>query len=158
MMSVRVVAGLGALLVLAFAGCGGDGKDGGDTSVAAGDAKPAATAGSDAESAGPWVAKTSGSVSSSPGANFTLKANGSDFFTVVESLCNNYEVTCVVKPKSLVDEGIAIEIAGTSAEETFADLAEKAGLSIEKTGDAEWTIVRPGSEDAESETVRMQSF
>ena len=99
-----------------------------------------------------------GAITSTIGEGLTLSATRSDFYSVIQSICDAFEVSVRVQPKGLVDEEITVGLSGESVESLMSELAEKAGLVCEPAADGVWTVTRPGYEDAAAETIRMSDY
>ena len=97
-------------------------------------------------------------VSTLLGEQFELTATKSDFYSVLKSICNHYEISCDVKPKWLLDRGITLKLSGSTIEVVLQQLSEQSGLAHEKLGEKRWMLVLPGRESSESETVQMDNF
>lgn len=120
---------------------------------------PNPTASESSLSASPWSdGPGNGSVSSIQGDQLSLTARKCDFYSVVHHICNRYEVNCVVRPASLVDREISLEIGGNDAATTFTELADVAGLECVQKTEVLWSLSLPGSDDAKEELIRMSDF
>lgn len=107
----------------------------------------------------PWDSGDSfGSMTTEYGETFVLDSSKSDFYSIVEDICNHFEISVVVQPVWLLDRGLTIKLEGTEAKEVLGQLAEKSGLELKESDEGGFTLMLPGHDSDASETVTMEDY
>ncbi|MHC4407224.1 MAG: hypothetical protein ACYTG0_47040 [Planctomycetota bacterium] len=125
---------------------------------------------SDENNEGPWITIQEDEIGSAgAGAHFeddgTVKRKffsiNEEFSTLLEYICNDYEVSIVVRPADLLDRGIEISIIGSdaksNAKEILESLASQCDLELERLGDDKWRLAAKDSADSPEGTVTFDA-
>ncbi|MEM7478351.1 MAG: hypothetical protein AAF483_25495 [Planctomycetota bacterium] len=97
-------------------------------------------------------------MSSIRGEQITLTAQKCDFYSVVHHICDIYEVNCAVRPASLVNREVTLQMGGSDAQSTFTRLAEIAGMECNQKSDKHWLLCMPNSDGTQEELIRMSDY